>query len=85
MFTTTYFELAKSGRCGQEKRIFYHETQFCQLNLKIHHLLCIGEVAIYAINWFMQTANHKRKSARLFHALFQMVAINAEDAYSATI
>jgi hypothetical protein len=47
--------------------------------------LCIGEVAIYAINWFMPTASHRRKSARLFYALYQMVAINAEDAHSATI
>ena len=47
----------------------------CRLNLNIHHVLCIGEVAIYAINWFMPTASHKRKLAKLFYALCQMVAM----------
>ena len=42
-------------------------------------------VAITVINWSMPTASHKRKSARLFHALFQMVAIHAEVAHSATM
>ena len=45
--------------------MFYHRTQLCLLNLRIHHLLYFGEVAIYTINWCVPTASHKRKSARL--------------------
>ena len=49
--TTTYtLNLRKVGDAG----MFYRRTQLCLLNLRIHHLLYVGEVAIYPINWSIQ-------------------------------
>jgi hypothetical protein len=84
MFTTTY--TLNSCKVGDAVKKHWHVlSSEPALPAEFKNQPLIREVAIYAIIWPMPTASHKRKSARLFHALFRMVATHAEVAQGATI